>query len=153
MRQYKAGDTVYVGKNRIKGEVIKQAVDHLEIKFKREKKTSYQWFDIKNVYDSPFIEMEKQENMKYDSGKLRYSLLVPEFIEEMIKVLEFGAKKYKPDSWKGIDKQRYSDALFRHFSAYIRGSKKDGETGLSELAHIAVNAMFINYLEGKDENN
>jgi len=89
------------------------------------------------------VGFEESTDMKYDQGKIRHSLLVPEFIEELLGVLEFGASKYEEESWKGIDEKRYADAMYRHFLAYSKGEELDTESSYNHMAHIAANALFI----------
>ena len=86
------------------------------------------------------------EFIKYDNDKPMMSLLEPDFIEGMAKVLTMGAKKYSKDNWKLCeDKSRYEDALYRHMNEYLKGREFDTESELPHLAHVAVNAMFLQY--------
>ena len=103
-----------------------------------------------NDYDDYLIEVET--DMKHDQGKLRHSLIDPEFIEELLSVLEFGAQKYAEESWKQIDETRYSDALYRHFLEYSKGQVTDTESGCNHMAHIAANAMFILWKINQESN-
>lgn len=82
--------------------------------------------------------------MKDTKGKLDYTLLCWDAIEELVKVRHFGVKKYKSrDSWKSVDKQEYIKAIFRHLTAYLNGEQSDKETGLNHIAHLMCNCMFI----------
>jgi len=85
------------------------------------------------------------KGMKFDSEKPMFDLLVPEFIEGVAKVMTLGAQKYAPNNWKYVEnaESRYLAALYRHLNAYHKGEKIDSESGLSHLAHIACNAMFL----------
>ena len=96
-----------------------------------------------------------QKGIKYDSDKPRFDLLVPEFIEEMAKVMTFGANKYAPDNWKKVENgyQRYLGAAYRHLNADHKGEDNDNESGLSHLAHAACCLMMMywfkkNHTEG-----
>lgn len=82
---------------------------------------------------------------KADKDKPRFSLLEVGHLQEMIEVLEFGAKKYSKDSWKSVPdaKERYFDAAMRHLLAYRQGQETDVDSGLRHLAHAAVNIMFL----------
>ena len=92
------------------------------------------------------------QGMKYDAGKIRPSLIPVECLEEIAKVLTYGAEKYAPDNWKQISPERYHDALWRHYIAWQKGEKADCESGLSHAAHFAVNAIFLLWFEiQKDE--
>jgi len=84
---------------------------------------------------------------KFDEGKRDWSLLPYDSVEEIVKVLEFGAKKYSRDNWKMGDGFKYSrtfNAIMRHMTAVMfRGEDKDPETGLSHWAHVGCNVLFI----------
>jgi hypothetical protein len=86
-----------------------------------------------------------QKGIKFDTDKPRMELLPLDTLEEVAKVLTFGAKKYKPDNWKIVPEaeDRYTGALLRHLTAWRNGEEKDSETGLSHLAHLACNAIFL----------
>jgi hypothetical protein len=80
---------------------------------------------------------------KFDEAKLPYELLPDDAIEEVVKVLQFGAKKYAPHNWeKGISLRRVYAAIRRHGVAVMRGEDNDPETGLSHWAHLMCEAMF-----------
>ena len=93
--------------------------------------------------------------IKYDGSKLRYSLLPLDSLQEVVKVLEFGAKKYAPDNWKHVDnaEARYWDAAMRHIVAYKLEDKADSETGLSHLAHAICCLLFLINFDNNQENN
>lgn len=84
------------------------------------------------------------QGTKYDSEKPRMDLLDSYALEELSKVLTFGAAKYEPNNWrKGIAITRLTSSLLRHVFAFMRGEAKDPETGLSHIAHAMCNCMFI----------
>lgn len=86
--------------------------------------------------------------IKYDSGKLQYSLIPPIATRELAKVLTYGANKYKANNWKKVDdKSRYIDALYRHLEAWRSGESIDTESGLSHLSHALTNITFLIYFE------
>jgi hypothetical protein len=82
---------------------------------------------------------------KFDSNKTEYGLLPPLALEEIAKVLTFGALKYERDNWQRVpdSKRRYFDALQRHIWAYKRGEQIDPESGLHHLAHAGCCLMFL----------
>lgn len=89
--------------------------------------------------------------VKKDDGKNRLELLDPAWLEEVGKVLTFGAKKYEDHNWrKGFAWSRLFGAALRHIFAFVRGEDKDPETGLSHLAHASCCLMFLtnHYLTG-----
>lgn len=85
------------------------------------------------------------KGLKYDSDKLRWDLLPIDTIEDVVKILTFGANKYGPDNWQGLDnfEDRYYGALMRHITAWRKGEKMDEESGLSHLAHAMCNLVFL----------
>jgi len=85
--------------------------------------------------------------MKFDQDKPDWSLLDLNLIEDVVKVLTYGAKKYDRDNWHKVDKNRYFAAALRHITAYQRGEKTDSETGLSHLAHAQCCLIFLAYFE------
>jgi len=91
-------------------------------------------------------------NLKYDDGKTRMGLIHTGLALPLMaigEVLTYGAKKYKANSWQGLDnaRERYTDALYRHLNAYHRGEQIDPESGLLHLAHAAVNLLFLLYFQ------
>ena len=68
-------------------------------------------------------------------------------IEGIVKILDFGAKKYAPESWKEEDTKTYYAAMMRHICAYSKGEVNDKESGLPHMYHIMTNAIFISELE------
>lgn len=81
--------------------------------------------------------------VKHDGGKLPLDLLPFDALEEIAKVLRFGANKYARRNWeRGIPLSRVLAATLRHVFAYMRGENKDPETGLSHLAHAGCEVLF-----------
>lgn len=88
---------------------------------------------------------------KDDAGKLKCSLLIPRFINGIIRVLEFGLVKYEANSWQKVvaGETRYFDALKRHWDAMIEDdgtvnlNSIDSESGLPHLWHLQCNAYFL----------
>ena len=83
--------------------------------------------------------------VKYDGDKLDWSLLQFGAIEEVLKVLGYGAKKYDRHNWKKLDNldERYLTAAFRHLSAEMQGERLDPESGLPHIAHAMTGLMFV----------
>lgn len=82
--------------------------------------------------------------VKYDVDKPNMSLLSSVAIEELTKVLDFGAKKYAAHNWRnGISTTRLVSAALRHTFSFLRGETYDPETGLHHMAHAMCCCMFI----------
>lgn len=86
------------------------------------------------------------EALKFDGEKVPLDLLPFESIEEIAKVLQFGAKKYSANNWRehgGIKWGRLSGAALRHIFAWSKGEDNDPESGLSHLAHAGCCILFL----------
>ena len=105
----------------------------------------------KAIKDAGIIHTVLVENfLKFDSGKLQYSLIPTSATLALAQVLTYGAKKYKPNNWQQVDDTtRYVDALYRHLEAWRSGELIDSESGLSHLAHAMTNIVFLNHLQGQ----
>lgn len=95
------------------------------------------------------------EGIKHDGGKPRMHLLSgyhPSTLIDEVRVLEYGEKTYGKFNWQLVDeaKLRYEDALCRHLHAYVHGQRIDPDTGYSHLAHIRVNAAFLDFFNKLD---
>jgi hypothetical protein len=90
-----------------------------------------------------------EQGMKFDGGKRDFTLLPWGGVEEIVKVLEFGAAKYSRDNWKHVEgaQHRYTKAAFRHLIAYNNGEINDPESGLPHLAHLGCCILFLLALE------
>jgi hypothetical protein len=91
----------------------------------------------------------REKGMKFDDGKLDYTLVPWDGMDEVVKVLEFGAKKYARDNWKKVENAntRYLAAAFRHLIHHNNGEAADPETGISHLAHATCCMLFLLALE------
>lgn len=89
------------------------------------------------------------QGKKFDQNKPEYGLLPPKALEEVVKVLTFGAQKYERDNWRYVQngKRRYFDAAMRHLWAWKQGELQDEESTYSHLAHALGCVMFLLELE------
>lgn len=103
----------------------------------------------KNKNTSRVINAAPEQGMKFDDGKRDYTLLPWAGVEEIVKVLEFGAQKYDRDNWKKVEdaQRRYTKAAFRHLVAHAQGEINDTESGLPHLAHLGCCILFLLALE------
>lgn len=81
--------------------------------------------------------------MKFDQDKPDYSLVPFEVLDEVVKVLTYGANKYDRFNWEFVEDKRYQAAALRHISAYMQGEMLDQESGYEHLAHAICNLMFL----------
>lgn len=91
--------------------------------------------------------IKKEQGLRYNENKERWSLVDFESLKPMVKVLEFGAKKYGDHNWKkGLKTTEITESLLRHLTSYLNGEDNDKETGLPNAGHILCNAMFLSYM-------
>lgn len=82
--------------------------------------------------------------VKRDNGKPPLSLVDRHAIEEIGRVLAFGAQKYAAHNWRrGIAYSRLLDAALRHLYAFADGEDNDPESGLSHIAHAGCCVVFL----------
>jgi hypothetical protein len=93
--------------------------------------------------------IKDRPGLKYDGNKPHWELLPLSLVEETVKVLTFGAKKYGPNNWQKVEDahNRYYAALMRHIVAYKNGELYDQESKLSHLAHAMCNLIFLAELQ------
>lgn len=82
---------------------------------------------------------------KYDAGKPDWTLVPFSALVPVIRVLEFGARKYSRGGWRLVPQgdRRYLAAAFRHLTAFSDGETHDAESGLPHLAHAACCLLFL----------
>ena len=91
---------------------------------------------------------DNDQTIKTDAGKVRPTLVESSLIREVAKVRMYGVAKYGDrENWSKVEVERYRDALYRHWLAYLDGETVDKESGLSHLSHMACNLMFLIKLE------
>lgn len=95
-----------------------------------------------------------QTKIKRDDGKVDFTYLPFDSLEEVVDVLAWAAEganaKYARESWrallpdpvKGPPDLRSVRSALRHIIADVRGQPHDPETGLRHLAHAACQILF-----------
>ena len=93
--------------------------------------------------------MESDQIAKRDAGKPRPTLVPVKAIRAIAAVREKGCQKYgDPDNWKKVEPQRYRDAAYRHWLAYLKNVDSiDEESGLPSLWHLLTDIGFLVVLE------
>lgn len=89
--------------------------------------------------------------LKFDSGKLRMSLVPASLARAAARALSYGAKKYKVNNWRNVeDLERYVDALQRHLDDWREAKETgnaqgliDADSGLNHLDGVAANLCFL----------
>lgn len=98
------------------------------------------------------IESETNNKVKDKAGKPQMRLILPRAAEALVRVREYGLKKY-PDAenWKHVPKEDWEDALLRHLMKYIDGEKTDSESGMPHLWHALCNLSYMIELEERND--
>jgi len=89
------------------------------------------------------------EGLKYDNDKIDFTLLPWDSVEQIVRVLEFGAQKYSRENWRYVPdaKHRYTKAALRHLIAYSKGEIDDPESCMPHLAHLGCCILFLMELD------
>lgn len=89
--------------------------------------------------------MEKG-GLRYNDGKPQWNLVDWDALLPLVRVLEYGAKKYSADNWKkGLSYVSTCNSLMRHWICFMGGEDLDKESGLPHVGHILANALFLSY--------
>jgi hypothetical protein len=85
-----------------------------------------------------------ETGLRYNEGKMRYSLVSLHALKELVHILEGGAVKYAPWNWaNGLSWTDTYDSLRRHLEKWMMGEERDHESGRLHLGHVFCNAMFL----------
>lgn len=84
--------------------------------------------------------------------KPRFDLLPEGVLEEIVKVLTFGAGKHSDHGWKEQPdlKEKYTAAALRHIEKRLDNVMADHESGRSHLAHAISDLMFVLWADIQD---
>ena len=87
--------------------------------------------------------------IKADAGKPRLTLVPRQILFDIAEVRAYGQRKYgSSENWKQVEIERYRDAAFRHFMAYLDNPQgTDAESGIEHLKHLACNIAFLCEME------
>ena len=90
--------------------------------------------------------------LRYNEGKLDWTLLDFEALEPLVKVMSYGAKKYTVgdvsgrDNWKKpVEPKQHLQSAMRHLISMIQGKEIDKESGERHSGHLLANIMMYNY--------
>ncbi|MGI6751100.1 MAG: dATP/dGTP diphosphohydrolase domain-containing protein [Anaerovoracaceae bacterium] len=102
--------------------------------------------------DVNMVSRKNDQSVKADDGKPRLTLVPRRIITAIAEIREYGNAKYgDPENWRDVDPDRYKDAAFRHFMAYLDNPDgKDEESGLPHINHLACNIAFLIEMEGTE---
>ena len=110
----------------------------------------------KGVWTKEQVEAMKQsltnspqafQALRYNQGKVEWSLVDYKSLEPMVRVLEYGCKKYARNNWKkGMPVTQIIESMLRHTYKLLEGELVDPESGVEHVGHIQCNAMFLAYV-------
>lgn len=93
--------------------------------------------------------------VKHDQNKVDWAILPLDATEEIIKVFQFGEKKYARGNFAngdGLEYTRMLNSLMRHTTSFMRGEDLDPESGLSHMAHAGCCVlMLLHFITHKDQ--
>lgn len=118
------------------------------------------WSNEQVVHESnQATNMEGGVGVKMDEGKPQMSLLPLKDLEGVVRVLEFGAKKYARGDWKFVENGafRYLDAGLRHGGELSDATTieelrvLDHESGLPAIDHAICSLIFARHFIFKEK--
>lgn len=85
--------------------------------------------------------------LRYNDGKLRWSLVPLGVLRGLGEVLSWGAQKYAAHNWmRGAPWSQAFDSCMRHLTAWFcDGEDRDKESGLHHLDHAIANLVFLKH--------
>lgn len=93
-------------------------------------------------------DMAEDQGLRFNEGKPQWRYVPQSALIPMVRVLEFGAKKYSPENWKkGLSTTECMESLKRHWDAMMEGETHDPDSKLPHIGHIMCNAMFISWMQ------
>tara|TARA_A100000164_G_C21894895_1_gene767362 strand:+ start:905 stop:1192 length:288 start_codon:yes stop_codon:yes gene_type:complete len=84
-----------------------------------------------------------EQGIKNDNEKPDYSLVPFAAMDDVVRCLTHGARKYSRDNWKYIEKNRYIAASLRHISKHSQGEVYDPDSNLPHLSHAICSLFFV----------
>ena len=100
------------------------------------------------------VKVTRDQKAKADFGKEELTLVPRRIIHDICAIRMYGNKKYPeggPDNWKQVEIERYRNAAYRHFLAYLDDPQgKDEESGFPHLWHLACNIAFLCEMEATE---
>lgn len=88
--------------------------------------------------------------VKYDEGKTDWLILPNDSLQQIVKALKYGEKKYSRGNFakgKGLKYSRLLNSLLRHIYTFANPNKSDidKESGIHHLALAGANILMLLY--------
>lgn len=89
----------------------------------------------------------EEKALRFNDGKLDWTLLDFESLVPMVEGMTYGATKYARNNWKNTcdDPMQHIQSAFRHLIAIANGEEFDKESGVRHTGHIMDNMMMYNF--------
>ena len=111
----------------------------------------YMCRDCGHIFSEGYVDPEWHfdQKAKADHGKEQLTLVPRRIIHDICMIRMYGNEKYgDPENWRTVEPERYRDAAYRHFLAYLDDPYGvDKESGLKHLWHLACNIAFLCEME------
>lgn len=121
---------------------IPYTAEHCKLRFGHEEKCTNEPYG--KSLSQVEVRYDSDQAIRYDQGKLRYDLLPPKALEDLVKVYTFGCTKYSPRNWeKGGSWCAWFAAIGRHIFAWLGGENIDKETGCHHMTCAAWGALCL----------
>ena len=98
----------------------------------------------KDIHEVLFYSLALTEDTNIPYKAMSINLLWKP-LEDVCRVLAFGAEKYSRDNYKlapGLPLESYIQSMWRHLVQYLRGEEVDIESKLPHLSHLACNCFM-----------
>lgn len=130
-------------------EIAQLLIDHGEKVDKRLVSTGVKKKPVPEPVAAEPVEETNDQTAKADAGKLPLTMVPTNIIRAVAVVRAYGTEKYKdPENWLRVSKERYRDAAYRHWLAYLDDPEAvDPESGIPHLWHLACNIAFLCQME------
>ena len=85
--------------------------------------------------------------LRYNEGKLDWTLLDFKSLVPLVKVMTYGEKKYNRFNWQKPceDPRQHLQSAMRHLISLIDGEETDKESMQRHTGHIMANMMMYNF--------
>lgn len=93
-------------------------------------------------FDKDLYHIYENGGMKENRDKRDYTLLPWKTINEVVDIMQYGAKKYSRDNWKKVPSEEYIKASFRHIISHLMEEDYDKESSFSHLSHAICDLIY-----------
>jgi hypothetical protein len=92
-------------------------------------------------------EISTPKALRFNEGKLDWTLLDFDSVEPLVKAMTYGMKRYSRENWKlPCDNPRqHLQSAIRHLLAIVKGEEIDPESGERHSGHVMANMMMYNF--------